>query len=157
MQQIFNLRQFSLNDLRRIVDINNACLPENYSDQFFIDLYRRFPETFLIAEENNEIIGYIMCRIEYGLSKVLLSLRKKGHIVSFAVLQSHRRMTVGSSLITKAMENMKLYNAKSCFLEVRVTNIPAVNLYKKLGFVVTNTIRSYYIDGEDAYHMSQEL
>jgi len=157
LQQIFNLRRFSLDDLRQIVDINNACLPEHYSDQFFIDLYRRFPETFLIAEENNEIIGYIMVRIEYGLSKVLLSLRKKGHIVSFAVLPSHRRMAVGSSLITKAMENMKLYNAKSCFLEVRVKNIPAVNLYKKLGFVVTNTIRSYYIDGEDAYHMSQEL
>ena len=57
----------------------------------------------------------------------------------------------------KVMENMKLYNAKLCFLEVRVSNKAAVNLYKNLGFKVTRAIRSYYVDREDAYVMSREL
>jgi len=55
------------------------------------------------------------------------------------------------------MDGMKLYKAKQCFLEVRVTNMPAINLYRKLGFQITKTIKSYYMDGEDAYVMSREL
>jgi ribosomal-protein-alanine N-acetyltransferase len=55
------------------------------------------------------------------------------------------------------MESMLAYNAKQCYLEVRVTNTPAVNLYKKLGFPVTRTIKGYYADGEDAYVMTKKL
>jgi ribosomal-protein-alanine N-acetyltransferase len=57
----------------------------------------------------------------------------------------------------EAMKGMQLYHAKQCFLEVRITNEPAVNLYKKLGFQVTRTLKGYYADGEDAYLMSREL
>jgi ribosomal-protein-alanine N-acetyltransferase len=55
------------------------------------------------------------------------------------------------------LEGMRLYNAKQAFLEVRVSNMPAISLYKKLGFKVTRTIHGYYSDGEDAYVMSKEL
>lgn len=133
-------------------------MPENYSDYFFIDLHRRFPETFIIAEENGKLVGYIMCRIETGLSGLSLrGLLKKGHIVSVAVLSMYRRKGIGSALVLKAMENMMLYKAKECFLEVRVTNTAGVNLYKKLGFDVARTIRSYYADGEEAYVMTRDL
>jgi ribosomal-protein-alanine N-acetyltransferase len=144
--------------LERITYINRACLPENYSDYFFLDLYRRFPETFIVAEENGEVVGYIMCRIETGLSSFILrGLVKKGHIVSVAVLPEYRRKGIGEALVAKAMENMRLYKAKQCFLEVRVTNIEAVGLYKKLGFGVSRTVRGYYADGEDAYVMETKL
>lgn len=147
-----------MNDLQSVMYINRVCLPENYTDYFFIDLYRRFPETFIVAEDDGKIVGYIMCRIELGLSNFGLGgLMKKGHIVSVAVLPNYRRKGVGQALIVKAMEGMKLYNAKQCFLEVRVTNTPAINLYKKLGFQVTRTIHGYYADGEDAYVMSCEI
>jgi ribosomal-protein-alanine N-acetyltransferase len=138
--------------------INRVCLPENYGDFFFMDLYNRFPETFIVAEENGEVIGYIMCRIELGLSNFGFGgLVKKGHIVSIAVLSAHRRKGVGEALVKEAMEGMRFYNAKQCFLEVRVTNTPAINLYKKLGFQVTRTVHGYYSDGEDAYVMSIKL
>jgi ribosomal-protein-alanine N-acetyltransferase len=138
--------------------INRVCLPENYVDYFFIDLYSRFPETFIVAEENGEVVGYIMCRIEVGLSNFGFSgLMKKGHIVSIAVLPQYRHKGIGEALIKSAMEGMRLYNAKQCFLEVRVTNTPAINLYKKLGYEITRTIRGYYSDGEDAYVMSKKL
>jgi len=74
-----------------------------------------------------------------------------------AVLQQHRRKGIGEALVAQALENMRIYNAKQCFLEVRVTNTPAIELYKKLGFEVTRTIHEYYSDGEDAYVMTRKL
>jgi len=143
--------------LERITYINRTCLPENYSDYFFVDLYRRFPETFIVAEENG-VVGYIMCRIETGLSSsIFRGLIKKGHIVSVAVMPEYRRKGIGEALVAKAMENMRLYKAKHCFLEVRVANTAAVDLYKKLGFDVSRTVRGYYADGEDAYVMEIKL
>jgi ribosomal-protein-alanine N-acetyltransferase len=158
LQQSCRLRKFNTNDLERITYINRTCLPENYSDYFFVDLHRRFPETFIVAEENGEVVGYIMCRIETSLSSsIFRGLIKKGHIVSVAVLPEYRRKGIGEALVNKAMESMRLYKAKQCFLEVRVTNTAAVDLYKKLGFEVSRTVRGYYADGEGAYVMETKL
>jgi len=158
MQQTFNLRKFMPDDLQSVTQINRLCLPENYMDFFFMDLYKRFPETFIVAEEDGKIVGYIMCRIEVGLASFSLGgLIRKGHVVSIAVLPQGRRKGVAQELMTKAMEGMRYYKAKLCYLEVRVTNEPGVALYKKLGFEVSRTIRGYYSDGEDAYVMSKKL
>jgi ribosomal-protein-alanine N-acetyltransferase len=158
LQETFELRKFAANDLQSVIHINRICLPENYTDFFFIELYHRFPETFVVAEKDGEVVGYIMCRIEVGLSNFGFGgLIKKGHIVSVAVLPAYQRKGIGTALITKAIDGMRLYNAKQCFLEVRTTNDAAIQLYKKLGFKVTRTIRGYYADGEDAYVMSHEL
>ena len=158
MQETFKLRKFAIDDLQSVMHINRVCLPENYTDFFFIDLHRRFPETFVVAEENGEVVGYIMCRIELGLSNFGFSgVIKKGHIVSVAVLPNYRRKGVGRALVIEVMEGMRLYNTKQCFLEVRVTNTQAIDLYNKLGFQVTRTIHGYYADGEDAYVMSKKL
>jgi ribosomal-protein-alanine N-acetyltransferase len=59
--------------------------------------------------------------------------------------------------MNEAMNGMRKYNAKQCFLEVRVTNTEAIGLYKKLGFEITRTIHGYYADGEDAYLMTKKL
>jgi len=158
LQQTFKLRKFTPKDLERVIYINRTCLPENYIDQFFIDLYERFPETFIVAEVDGEIAGYIMCRIEVGLSNFGLGgFIKKGHIVSIAVLPQYRRRGIGYALVSKAMEGMRFYDVKQCFLEVRVSNLPAINLYKKLGFKISKIIRGYYSDGENAYLMTREL
>jgi len=158
LQETFKLRKFALNDLQSVMRINRVCLPENYTDFFFVDLYRRFPETFIVAEENGEIAGYIMCRVEVGLANLGLSgLVKKDHVVSVAVLPEHRKKGIGEALVKEAMNAMKLYNAKQCYLEVRVTNDPAVSLYKKLGFEVTRTVNGYYADGENAHVMTRKL
>ena len=158
MQQTFNLRKFVPDDLQGVMQINRVCLPENYTDFFFVDLHQRFPETFIVAEENGKILGYIMCRIEVGLSNYGLGgLIRKGHVVSIAVLPQNRRKGVAHALIKKAMEGMRYYKAKQCFLEVRVTNEPGIALYKGLGFEVTRTINGYYSDGEDAYVMTARV
>lgn len=158
LQDAFEMRKFTMNDLESVTRINQLCLPENYSDIFYADLYRRFPETFLVAEADGKIVGYIMCRVEVGLSNHRLpGLVKKGHVVSIAVLPEYRRKGVGTALVTKAMEGMLTHGAKQCYLEVRVTNEQAIRLYKKLGLEVTRTVHGYYADGEDAHVLSKKL
>jgi len=158
LQKTFKLRKFASGDLQKVMYINRVCLPENYTEYFFLELYQRYPETSIVAEENGEVVGYIICRVELGLSNFGFGgVIKKGHIVSVAVLPEFRRRGIGEALIAEAMEGMRVYNAKQCFLEVRVSNIPAVNLYRKLGFQITRTIRGYYADGEDAYLMTKKL
>jgi ribosomal-protein-alanine N-acetyltransferase len=158
MQQTFKLRKFTPDDLASVMQINRVCLPENYTDFFFIDLHQRFPETFIVAEEDGKIVGYIMCRVEVGLASFGLGgLIRKGHVVSIAVLPQGRRKGVAQALMTAAMDGMRRYNAKQIYLEVRVTNAAGVALYKKLGLDVARTIHGYYSDGEDAYVMNKKL
>ena len=158
MQETFKLRKFVPDDLQNVMQINRVCLPENYTDYFFIDLHERFSETFIVAEENGNIAGYIMCRMDVGLSNHGLGgLIRKGHVVSIAVLPQNRRKGVAQALINAALEGMSHYKAKQCYLEVRVTNTVGIALYKKLGFEVSRTSGGYYSDGEDAYVMSKKL
>jgi ribosomal-protein-alanine N-acetyltransferase len=152
----FNVRGFRSDDLNRVMSINTECLPENYSSFFYRDLYRRFPETFLVAEADGDIQGYIMCRIERGLSK-LKTLRpaRQCHIVSIAVRSDYRRKGVATELIKRAMANAsETYNASECFLEVRVRNEAAILLYEGLNFSKVSRKYGYYMDGEDAWIMA---
>jgi ribosomal-protein-alanine N-acetyltransferase len=158
MLETFKLRKFAPDDLQAVMEINRETLPENYSDYFFLDLYERFPETFILAEEEGKIAGYIMCRVEVGLSNFGLGgLIRKGHVVSIAVLPRFRRQGVALALLNTAMDGMRFYKAKQCYLEVRVTNDAGVALYKKLGFEVSRSVHGYYSDGEDAYVMTKKL
>jgi [ribosomal protein S18]-alanine N-acetyltransferase len=159
MQQTFKLRKFVPDDLQAVIQINRVCLPENYTDFFFMDLHQRFPETFIVAEEpDGKLGGYIMCRIEVGLSNFGFGgLVRKGHVVSIAVMPQSRRKGMATAVITRALEGMQYYKAKQGFLEVRVTNDIAISLYKKLAFEITRTINGYYSDGEDAYVMTKKL
>jgi len=155
----YRIRGFRSDDLDTVMEINAETLPENYSTFFYRDLYRRFPETFLVAEADGAIQGYMMCRIERGLSK-LKSLRpaKQCHVVSIAVKEPYRRRGIASELMTVVMERAKEnYGAKECFLEVRVSNEAAVNLYEKLGFSKVKRNYGYYIDGEDAWVMAAPI
>jgi len=99
-----------------------------------------------------------MCRIETGIpSFKLLGITKRGHVISIAVLPNHQQKGVGYALIREAMQAMANYKAKECYLEVRTSNLPAVGLYKKLGFEIARISKNYYADGEDAFVMARLL
>jgi len=158
LQTTFTLRRFKPSDLEQVMHINQVCLPENYTTSFFMNLYQRFPETFIVAEENGDVVGYTMCRIETGIpSFKLLGITRKGHVISIAVLPEHQREGTGFALMREAMQAMVNYKAKECYLEVRASNVPAVNLYRKMGFEIIRTKTGYYADGEAAYVMARKL
>ncbi len=153
MLQEYRVRQFEREDIESVVSINRNCLPENYPDQFFLGLYHHAPKSFLVAECDEGICGYIMCRIERGISSFGRSPVKKGHIVSIAVRTEHRHQGIGSKLVEAAIEGMKEYGASEFFLEVRKTNEEAISIYEKLNFEIKRVLKGYYRDGEDAYLM----
>lgn len=153
------IREFRLEDLHNVIYINRTCLPENYTPDFFIYHFREFPEGFLVAEMNGTIVGYIMTRVDRGFDYYSShrAFAEKGHIISIAVLPHARRKGIGEALLRRAVESIKKRGVKEVYLEVRVSNAPAINLYHKLGFKIARRVPKYYADGEDAYVMSLRL
>lgn len=123
-----------------------------------MDTFNSSPQTFIVAEFQGNIVGYIMCRIEHGFSDVRkLHFAKKGHVISVAVMPEFRRRSIGRGLVESALSALSGLSADECFLEVRITNDAAIELYRKLGFEITRTISRYYYDGSDAYVMTRQI
>jgi ribosomal-protein-alanine N-acetyltransferase len=137
------------------MEINLQTLPEHYSDYFYESLLEELPEAFIVAEIDGKVIGYIMCKTEYGFSNFKkLGFVKKGHIVSVAVLEQHRGKGIGTMLVNESLKGVKMKQCGEMYLEVRCSNNDAVKLYERLGFVVLQRPKSYYRDGEDAFLMA---
>jgi [ribosomal protein S18]-alanine N-acetyltransferase len=154
----FSVRQCRPDDVPSVINVNAVTLPEHYSDYFYYEILKDFPSTFLLAEDGGKVVGYVMCRVEYGLSMTRkFGLAKKGHIISIAVLEEHRNHGIGSSLIRQALEEIRKVSGRECYLEVRTTNRGAIELYEKLGCKVGTTLHGYYKDGESAYTMAMPL
>ena len=154
----YTIRRCEDRDLTSVVNINMVTLPEHYSDYFFQSLLRELPEAFIVAEFHDDLIGYIMCKIEFGFSNFRkLGFVKKGHVVSVAVLDQHRGKGVGKALMLEGINGVVSRKSDEIYLEVRISNIQAIRMYQDLGFQIKSRLRSYYRDGEDAYLMALEF
>ena len=174
---MFKIRKAKDSDIPEVMKINLETLPENYWYGFYKNLLDNWGEAFLVAEKEGVLVGYAMSRIEEQSDPVLLGLakdevsvwrrviskitgdlRKVGHLVSIAVRAPYRRIGIGSALLRETISVVdKFYNAESLYLEVRVTNYPAISLYEKFGFRKARIVKGYYSDGEDAYVMVLRL
>jgi len=134
-------RSVQARDLPAIYEIEKTSFKEPYPPSFIDTLAHLNPETFLVAEENGRIVGYIVATLQ-GESL--------GHIISIAVSPNRRRRGVGSALALRILEVLKKLGAKSVRLEVRRSNGVAQRFYEKLGFKKAWAIKNYYRD-EDAY------
>lgn len=154
----YTIRRCEDRDLTSVVNINMVTLPEHYSDYFFESLLRELPEAFIVAEVDDKVIGYIMCKIEFGFSNFRkLGFVKKGHVVSVAVLDQHRGKGIGKALMLEGINGVVSRKSDEIYLEVRISNTQAIRMYQKLGFQIKSRLRSYYRDGEDAYLMALEF
>lgn len=152
------IRRCEEKDLTSVININMNTLPEHYSDYFFESILRELPEAFIVAEVNDNIVGYVMCKIEFGFSNFRkLGFVKKGHVVSVAVLDHHRSNGVGKALMLEGVNGVVSRKSDEIYLEVRISNEPAIKMYEKLGFQIKSRLRTYYRDGEDAYLMASEF
>ena len=148
-------RRCELSDIIPVMEINLSTLPEHYSDYFYESLLEEFPEAFIVAEMSGKIIGYIMCKMEYGFSNFKkLGFVKKGHVVSVSVMEKYRGKGFGSALVDEAISGVKIRQCGELYLEVRCSNTDAVKLYEKLGFIIQQRLKAYYRDGEDSYLMA---
>jgi [ribosomal protein S18]-alanine N-acetyltransferase len=152
------IRRCDPSDIIPVMEINLKTLPEHYSDYFYESLLAELPEAFLVAEVERKLVGYIMCKIEYGFSNFKkLGFVKKGHVVSVAVLPDHRQKGIGRALVEEAIVGVKLKKSDELYLEVRCSNSEAIKLYEKIGFIIKQRLKAYYRDGEDAYLMTIEF
>ena len=152
------IRRCDPSDIIPVMEINLKTLPEHYSDYFYESLLAELPEAFIVAEVDKKLIGYIMCKIEYGFSNFKkLGFVKKGHVVSVAVLPDYRQKGIGRALVEESMSGVKSKRSDELYLEVRCSNNEAIKLYEKLGFIIKQRLKAYYRDGEDAYLMSIEF
>jgi len=154
MKREFKIRRVREEEIKSIIEINMRNLPEHYPEFFYRNIFENWPESFLVAEVNGKIVGYIMCRVEKHIHG--LRIVKKGHVISIAVEKEYRRRGIGEALMRRAEEVLK-NKVEYMFLEVRVSNMPAISLYKKLGYKIIRRIPFYYSDGEDAYLMEKEV
>ena len=147
-----------LGNLSSVIEINLNSLPEHHTEYFFESILKELPEAFIVAEFEGNIIGYVMCKVEFGFSNFRkLGFVKKGHVVSIAILEEHRGKKVGTILMEEAMNGLVARRTEEVYLEVRVSNSAAIKMYEKLNFKVKSRLKSYYRDGEDAYLMALEL
>jgi ribosomal-protein-alanine N-acetyltransferase len=144
-----SVREAKSEDLEEIYRIETVCFGADAYDPSLLLLYLNLsPDTFLVAEENGKIVGYVI-----GL------VRKwgEGHVVSLAVHPKQRRKGVATALMKELLRRFSDKGLKAARLEVRVSNEAAIKLYEKLGFKRVGIIERYYADGEDAYLMVVQL
>jgi [ribosomal protein S18]-alanine N-acetyltransferase len=154
----YQIRRCEREDIPTVIEINAETLPEHYSDYFYYEILSEFPETFLVAELEGSVVGYVMSRIEYGFSHLRrLGLARKGHVVSVAVKEQHRGKGVGTLLMRTAQDAMVAKNVTECYLEVRVSNTEAIALYERLGYKTAGRLEAYYKDGEAALVMATPI
>lgn len=85
---------------------------------------------FLVAEENDKVLGY-------GGMHLILG---EGYIANIAVFKEHRNKGIGKQITNSLIELCEV----STSLEVRISNEPAIKLYESLGFVSQGIRKGYY-------------
>ena len=117
------IREFKRPDVKRVLEIEIKSFNDPYPANILVDIYN-LGAGFLVAQENNMVVGYIIFWIKF---------EDDGHIISIAVDKSYRRMEVGSKLVETSLNIFKKYNVKRIKLEVRAGNKGARKFYQKNG------------------------
>ena len=110
----------------------------------------------LIGELSNTAARYFVL-LEDGVVSAYAGtwlIIDEGHITNIAVHPDKRGKGYGTKVTSAMMQAAVDVGVQYMTLEVRVSNEPALALYKKLGFKKAGVRKKYYEDnGEDAYNM----
>ena len=139
------IRFMRLKDVDAVAAIEQATFARPWSrESFRQELTRNAVARYLVAEENGNILGYAGAWI----------ILDESHITNIAVREDARGRGIGRKLTAELLRVLSNLGAGYATLEVRVSNQPAQNLYKSLGFVSVGKRKRYYEDnGEDAFLM----
>mgnify|MGYP002715475952 FL=1 len=127
---VFDIERESFNDSSWTIDAFYHELNENNFAKYFVVIFQE------------EIIGYL------GLWIVI----DQAQITTIAIKESFRGYGLGQLLLNYVMDYARL-TCEVMSLEVRITNVVAQHVYKKLGFQYGGKRKNYYGEGEDALVM----
>jgi ribosomal-protein-alanine acetyltransferase len=135
--------------LEEIYRVELTCFKDPYPPRLLLYYLRLSQDLFITCRSEGRIVGYVIGVIE--------NFGRTGHIVSICVHSDYRRRGVGRRLMEILEELFRKKGAIETKLEVRVSNEPAINLYRSMGYTIIGIHQGYYSDGEDAYIMSKNL
>ena len=140
------MRSMSLADVDAVLAIEQTVQPYPWTRGNFSDAlsggYR-----CVVDEIQNEIVSYA----------VLMPVLDEAELLTIGVAAGRQRQGLGRTMLAAQMRWAKTNNMRRIFLEVRVSNLPAIALYRKTGFIEIGARRGYYrnVQGcEDALVMA---
>ncbi len=144
----FTVRAMERGDIPRILMIENCSFPSPWTYQAFSsELKNKFAVYFVVLADN-EIVGYAGMWLCPG----------EAHVTTVAVHPEFRGRGLGKLLMKTLIEYSRVRGAATMVLEVRPSNVAALNLYKSLGFRQIGWRKNYYIETrEDALVMLRNL
>ena len=139
------MRHFREDDFLELVKLEQETFPlDAYTPEMLRKRISKYTEGFWIALRDDKIIGYIAAWI----------INRQARIDTMAVAAEHRNKGIGLLLLRTALEHFTEKGYYNVELEVRPSNIAAIQLYKKFGFKVVGLKPRYYkADNSDALLM----
>ena len=120
---------------------NNAWSRESIEAQLEKEVSR-----CAVALDGDKVIGYIAYEV----------IVDEGSLIELAVAPEYRRKGIGSKLVELMLTSCN--GVKTVCLEVRVSNLQAIKLYREAGFQRLSLRRKYYDDPvEDALIMVRSM
>lgn len=116
--------KMTVKDLESIKDILISDFDDFWNYNILKDELKSENSKYIVAKFNNKIIGFS------GI-KVFVD---NADIMNIVVRKNFRNKEIGTVLLENLLTLSKKLGLNSLSLEVNEKNIPAINLYKKLGF-----------------------
>lgn len=140
------VRRATIEDAKEIFAIEMECFSLPWSlDSIETELLNEDKKLYYVVEDANGVVGYAGAWLVYD----------EGQITNIAIRPSVRRQGFGAKLTSALIEECFKRGMHEIFLEVRISNLSALSLYRKLGFTVKGMRKNYYSEPkEDAYIMS---
>ncbi|MGO9974179.1 MAG: ribosomal protein S18-alanine N-acetyltransferase [Solirubrobacteraceae bacterium] len=142
MRSVLLVRNLVYADLPQVVALERRAFATPWSMPMFVLELSKASTISLVAADGQALSGYLICS-RYD---------RAWHLMNIAVDPHQRRRGIARMLIDGMLE--RAGRDADYTLEVRVSNEPAINLYKSYGFRSVGTRKRYYADtGEDAIVM----
>jgi ribosomal-protein-alanine N-acetyltransferase len=141
---VINIRKFHPSDMFSVIKLSSETLSENYNPNLFNYFYETFPNGFLVCEFNHKIIGFLVgVKLNDEIAKILM----------ISVSNLYQNRSIGGKLLTTFLSEIILHNIKKVELEVKKTNLKAINFYKRFGFEIVDILKEFYENKDDALIM----
>lgn len=134
------IRDATEKDLSSIVEIEN-CISSPWSRTQIAAELKYSAAIVLISTCNKGETATGWCSLRYVIPEA--------ELLKIAVHPKYRRTGLGELLLNKALKKVSFLGCGFLFLEVRAKNLPARNLYRKLGFEEYGMRKSYYSQPAD--------